>query len=311
MRTALPLLLLAAAACPTPAAERWGPTHPLRRIVTETLVYEATSTQGVAPFLVTLSLGTCTFTVARERHGGEAQLVLQAHAKGGVPSYPLDATITSRLREADFLMRSSDSHRLKPRYKRRALHFHDRGADYLKHKHCEAPSLCHNPKHLVALPDGSRGHCTDYADCKNPDHFVWSLRYRHRFAGRAWDMLAGLYLARGLPVEVGASSPPIRVVSNRNMWDVAIKAERDETLTVPAGTFDCVRITLDTQPANDYARAHEDEVEGPFGLHGNVVLHADKATGQIVRVRGKVKLGATFDVQVRLTQRTADYLEPR
>lgn len=289
-------------------ADAWGPGHPLRNVQSETLVYRATSSKTLGPITVPIPLGTSEFTVAREEHDGEAQLVFRAHATGGVPGYPLDATYTARVREADFRMRYSEYRRAKPAYKLRVLRFHDRGADYLKHKHCDAPSLCHNPKHLIDLPDGTRGHCMAFGTCRNVEHYVWCLRFRHRFEGQAWDMLAGLYLARGLPMEVGGEPPTIRVINNRTMWDVGIEAVAEETITVPAGQFDCYRVRFVTEPANDYAKAHEDDAEGPFGIHGGVTVHVDKATGQIVRVHGKVKLGATFEVRSELIERQVEPL---
>ncbi|MFW6162154.1 MAG: hypothetical protein ACODAJ_05250, partial [Planctomycetota bacterium] len=136
---------LSVALSATAGADPWREDHPLRRIRSETLVYKATAWKGIAPFVVTIPLGKTTFRLERETHNGEVQLVLKAHAVGGVPQNPLDATMTARLRDRDFLMRYAESSRTQPSYKLRVLRFHDRGADYLKHKHCEAPTLCHNP----------------------------------------------------------------------------------------------------------------------------------------------------------------------
>lgn len=77
---------------------------------------------------------------------------------------------------------------------------------------------------------------------------------------------------------------------------------------MPAGKFDCIEFRFRTEAANDYSRAHDDEVEGPFGLHGGVSLYADKLTRHVVHVRGKIKLGTTFDVQADLRERTVELL---
>lgn len=289
-------------------AELREPQHPLRRIRAEKLVYEAKSWKGRPPLALLIPLGTATFTLTRETVAGEPQLVLRAHARGGVPGYPLDATITSRLRDADFLQRLSDSHRVKKGYKRRQLRFHERGADYFKHKHCEAPTLCHNPRHLVTQPDGSKAHCRQFDTCENLDHFVWSLRYRHRSGTRMHDLLGALYLSRAFHVEVGGPVHSMRVVNARDIWDVQIHAEKEETVRVPAGRIRCIRIRLKQVPVNEHAQ--RDEFEGPFGLHGDIVLYADKETKQAVLVRGRVKLGATFQVEVALRERSVELLPP-
>ena len=304
----LAILLTSSLAVRATAAEPWREDHPLRTLKDETLVYQATSWKGIGPFRMAIPVGTSTFTVTRETVDGERHIVMKAQAKGGVPGYPYDATMTSRLREADLSPVEFDSNRLLPEYKRRIIRYHGRGADYLKHKHCDAPTLCHNPAHDVDLPDGKRGHCPG---CHKPEHYVWSLRYRHRgYEGAAYDLLSGNYLSRGLPIRVGGPVQTVRVISNRDMFDIEITPVAEETVTVPAGKIDCIKVTLANKPANAYSRGNASDFEGPFGLHGDVVLYLDKATLQPVRVTGKVKLGATFDVQIDLKERGSGEAPP-
>jgi len=290
---------------------RWGPNHPLRRIKTEKLVYRVQAWKGTR--LLTMDLGISTFSLSREDVGGERQLVLRSHGRGGAPGCPYEATITSRLRDSDYLMRESHMHRVLSGYKRRWLRFHWSGADYLKHKHCEAPTLCHNPHHSITGPDGSCTHC---ADCDDPRHYVWSLRARHRFKGRAYDFLAALYLARGFPMTVGGPAHTIRVVSNRDVWDIEFSARKEETITVPAGALRCLEMAMTTRPANDHARRRADELEGPFGLRGDFDLYVDKETKQPVLFRGEIDIGTTFNAEVSLSARSIEYFpqieaEPR
>ena len=86
---------------------------------------------------------------------------------------------------------------------------------------------------------------------------------------------------------------------------IAIKPVAEETITVPAGKVACIKVTLTHKPINAHARKNASEFEGPFGLHGDIVLHLDKATLQPVRVTGRIELGpGTFDVQVDLKERS-------
>jgi len=295
------VLALAVLACPrsAPAA---AAEHPLRQIKAERLVYSVRARQRSG--LVTMNIGTCTFTLRREQAGDEEQLVLLAEAKGGIPGFPYEATMTSRLRAADFQPREFFAERTQKSYKKRWIRFHERGTDYLKHTHCDVPALCHRPAHRVERDDGTRAHCPG---CNDRAHYVWSLRYRHRHTDRVYDILGPLYVARGMPIEVGGAPQTIRVLSKRDMFDVAFTAQKEGTLTLPIGKIPCYKMVLSATPANDHARKNE-EFEGFFGLHGNVQLYIDKQTHHMLLVRGKVTLGATFDVEVVLSERSVERL---
>lgn len=300
------LLCCLAPAAPAQAVESWIKNHPLHRIKSETLVYEVRSRLFVLP----ITLGTVAFTIQREGLQGEdnaaaRQFVIQAKARGGAPGYPYKATITSRLRDSDLSQISADTRRDKPTYKTRLMRWQARGVDVLKHKHCEAPTLCHNPDHLVDAPSSSKVHCVD---CEDPQHFVWSMRERHRgFYGRTHDLIAALYLARGLGVKPGGEAQVLRVISNRNMWDIYFSVEKEETVAVPAGQIPCYKLKLKFNPINRYSKKHG--FEGPFGLHGDIGLYVDKQTRQVILVKGKVQLGRTFEVQVLLTERKVEYFD--
>jgi hypothetical protein len=107
---------------------------------------------------------------------------------------------------------------------------------------------------------------------------------------------------------VGAGGGTLRLVNKRDIQDLAVKGVKEVPVEVPAGTIDCIQLKLKTKPVNEYAREHADEFEGPFGLYGDVELYVEKDTRQVVLVRGQVKLGAVFDIEVALASREAEYL---
>lgn len=294
------LVLLAATAR---GVEPWIANHPLRRIKAERLVYRVTARK-----FIVVGGGTVEFTLTREDVDGERQLVIAAHAQGAPAGIPFDSTITTRLRDRDYTQLLENHHRTKPRYKTRRLRWHGRGVDYLKHKHCEAPTLCHNPRHLIKQPNGQLVHCPK---CDDPAHFVWSMRERHRFRGfQVRGLIAALYLARGFDITPGGPPGILRVISGRNMWDIHFGAEKEETITVPVGKLPCYKIDLKLKPANKYSKKHADEFDGPFGLTGKIHLYIDKLTRQAVLIKGKVDIDiTTFDIQVYLTERSADPIE--
>jgi hypothetical protein len=292
----LALLLLAV---PASAVESWVKDHPLRRIERETLAYEVSSWKGSRLF--TIDLGTATFRLFRETVEGKRHLVIQADAVGGAPGYPYDATITSRLRDEDYSQVLAKTRRTLPDYKTRLMQWNARGIDLLKHKHCDVPTLCHNPDHFITQDDGTTVHCKG---CNNPEHYVWSMRERHRqIYGRVNDIIAALYLARGLDIELNGGPQILRVLNNRDLYDIYFQADKEVPIEVPAGRIPCYRLNLKVVPRNEHAREHEEEFEGPFGLHGQIDLYVDKDTKQVVYVKGQVKLGATFDVEIKLLKR--------
>lgn len=287
------------------AASGWllAGENPLSRLKSERLVYGVTARRGLG--FITLNLGKVTFTFRRENDGDEELLVMKAHADGGVPGFPYEAVMVSRVRASDLKPVDFYTQRIRPRYKKRMLRFHDYGSEYLKHSHCEAPTLCHNPAHLVER-GGKKVHCPG---CHNPAHYVWRLRARHRYdyERTVYDVLAPVYILRGAAARVGGPKQTVRILDKRDIFDVSFKAVAEAEITVPAGTFQCLRLVPETVPVNEHAKTTT-EFEGFFGLHGDVEVYADKQTHQLVFVRGQVTLGATFDVEVALLERAMEYL---
>ncbi|MFP4056549.1 MAG: DUF3108 domain-containing protein [Candidatus Brocadiia bacterium] len=267
------------------AVEPWLRDHPLRHIRSETLVYRVQA-KGA-------TVGKATFTVSRDSSWGEEQVVLRAEAEGTlrlfVVTYRYHSVLTSRVALDGLVQRSSMDHRLLPSYKRKWLRFSSLGVDYFRHKPCECPpNLCHNPDHF-RLKKGERVH---RRDSEKPRHCVWGLRERHRHVRLpAYDMLAALYLARGLELTPGTKAGPIIVVAKRDVWAIEVLPREEETIEVPAGTFQCVRVGLNPIPANEHAMDSQEEdeeagFEGPFGLKGDIAIYLDKATGRAVKVNG-------------------------
>jgi hypothetical protein len=114
-------------------------------------------------------------------------------------------------------------------------------------------------------------------------------------------------VARGFRLQVGGPAHTLRVISNRDILDLDVVAQKEETITVPAGQIACFRIGITTKPVNAHAK-ESDDFETPFGLHGKVELYVDKETMQLVLVRGKVAIAADFDVEVALTSRSVERL---
>ncbi len=279
--------------------------HPLRAIQSETLVYRVLAWKGVRVF--SMNLGTVCFTLSRDDDRGERQLVLRAEATGGMAAYPYEATLTARLADRDYVEREADSVRTRPGYRVRRQTFTTLGVDFLKMKHCSVPTLCHNPAHFLHDADGSEHHC-DGEDCNDPRHYVWHMASRLRSPGRVYDMLAALYIGRGLPVTVGGPAQTIRIVSSDELWDIEMTAEKEEAIAVAAGRFDCLKIVLNTVPANESAEKHASELRGPFGLHDSAGIYIDKATHQLVLIRGTADAGASFQVEVALAKREVQYV---
>ena len=297
---ALPAWLSAGEPAPDPAPA----SDPLRGIKSETLTYRVLAWKGAR--VLSMNLGKVTFTLSRDDDHVERQLVLRAEAKGGMTAYPYDAAMTARLRDSDYLEHDADSIRTRPGYKTRKLAFTSQGVDYLKHKHCAVPALCHNPAHFSRADDESEVHCDG---CDDPKHYVWHMASRVRCGGRIYDMLAAMYVGRALPVQVDGAPQTIRIVSADELWDIEASAEKEETITVAAGRFDCLKVLLKTLPANDTAKRHVNEFQGPFGLHDSVGIYVDKATRQLVLVRGTADVGTSFQVEVALTERKVEYFD--
>lgn len=292
------ILVLAAAPVLATAAD-----DPLRRLKSERLVYSVGVRRGLG--FITMDLGKATFTVSRAKEGGEEFLVFKGHADGGIPGFPYEAVMVSRVRASDYKPVEFYTERIRPRYKKRMLWLHDYGAEYFKHVHCEAPTLCHNPAHIIER-DGKRVHCPD---CHDPRHYVWGLRdrLRYHYDRTVYDILAPFYILRGAAVSVGGPKQSVRVLDKRDIFDVGFAAVGEAEITVPAGKFACFRLVPETTPVNEHAKKTT-EFEGFFGLHGNVEVYAEKRTRRLVLVRGQVTLGATFDVEATLVEQAAEYL---
>jgi hypothetical protein len=94
------------------------------------------------------------------------------------------------------------------------------------------------------------------------------------------DILSAFYFVRTLPLEPGE---PARVVthSSRKTYDLVVDVHGRETITVPAGTFDCIVV----QPVI--------QGEGLFQFEGDLTIWlTDDARRLPVLMKTKVKVGA-------------------
>ena len=297
--------------------ELWVASHPLRKLKRERLSYSVTATKGWFQG----GSGTLVFALSRDDADGEQQLVIQAHAQGKAGGVDFDSTITARLRDEDYVQVLSDHHRVKKSYKHRKMVWVPNGINYLKHNHCDAPALCHNPKHLITRPDGTQIHCND-KECKNPDHFVWALRThgRHRLAAaRIYGLIAALYMARGFDIRPDGPAHTLRVVNFRDIWDIVFRVEKEvKGLRVPAGTFDCYKLGITFEPAGKYTKKKAaqakkknkaQDFDGPFGLSGNVALYVDKQTKRAIRIQGQADIGVSINVDLQLQKIEEELLD--
>jgi len=278
----------------------WLAKHPLRGLKSETLTYVFSAESGIR-----FDLGIVTMRLAREEGKDGRELAIAAQSKGGV--YPMQSTITSRLRDSDLAQLGADDHRTRPSFKHRRFTWHPEGVDYHRFDHCKDPA-CRDPGHMVTGRDGRAAHCAEYKRCKKMEHRVWRLKEAFRDPGArdSWHVVAACYVARGFDLTPHAPPQVIRVINNQQMWDVALRGVTEMAITVPAGEFECVKLAFDATPVNKEAQESADEAEGPFGLTGHVELYVDKATRLLVLLDGEIELGAKFKVRVMLAKREAE-----
>ncbi|MEK7269500.1 MAG: DUF3108 domain-containing protein [Planctomycetota bacterium] len=273
----------------------------------ERLTYRARAWKGVG--LVGLDVGTATFEIFSEPGPGPARVRILAKADGSALGYSIKAVIES-------LADASTLAPVRYRYvqegsgaRRRGFDFGANAVAYWKSRHCRN-AACANPAHsLASAPGRPPLHCPDH-DCERPDHQVWQMRRTRDLDAPAFDVLAAIYRARD--VDLGAATPPSfrLLVDKDGDWDVTLKARGTREIQVPAGTFSCRQIRLETKrhaPKPDETEAFE----GPFGLKGNISLWVDEETKIPVRISGTVPFGVDFNAEVNLEKREGAYAPPR
>ncbi len=149
---------------------------------------------------------------------------------------------------------------------------------------------------LLFGPDGIHYH--KRLPVGSPPRMAWEPLASHPYDPRACDMFAAFYAARPGAVELGGEPLRVRCVADRKLWDVAIRAAARERITVPAGTFNALRLALDPSPANDHTQTLA--FRGPFALGPNTRLWIDPDTGILVKLAGTAHLTLPVRAEMRL-----------
>ncbi len=274
-----------------------------------------------------MNVGHAAFTVRAENYRGRPVWTLHGSAHGGAFGYTTATDILSHLQRADVAPVDSYYEQRGSEERRKWLVFTagapaapvpggataptapaaGQHAVFLKHKHCAKGEPCADPNHLVTQTRGGwfskrevvRVHCND-AECYRPAHCVWEQRIDNVLPVPGYDLLATLYLARSLPLVVGADPQRVLVVSDKDLWWVDIRTLAEQDIEVPAGTFRAKRIVLDATAVNP---GTESKFEGLFGIKGSIELWVDAQKGFPVRIQGVVPLGIDLNVDVSLVSR--------
>ena len=135
-----------------------------------------------------------------------------------------------------------------------------------------------------------------------PPTLAWEPLAGHPYEPRIRDMFAAFYAAKVEGIRVGGPPRTLRCVADRKLWDVAFRAAARETIAVPAGTFDTLRLEIAPSPANDYTRTIR--FRGPFALGANTRFWVDPATGILVKLAGTAHLTVAVRAEMRLLRVT-------
>jgi len=272
----------------------------IRQILGEEATYEGILYIAGVP----LKVGTATFRVT-ESQEGDRPIILSVDARGGALGYSVKAKATSTLDPVTCLPRQFFTMREGSENKAKRLDFTTDRILYVKKKHCRDPA-CTNPAHMVQpkmplgiLPrPGPPTHCTG---CDDPRHAVWTLRYTHEVQTAFLDVLSALFAARAGDFTVGQSFI-VPVVEDRDRWHVTVTSLADETVTVKAGSFDCVKVRL--LPKNTGEPKRRDKFSALFGIKGNLRLWVDRETHVPVRIAGVLPFAfLELDCEVKLVSR--------
>lgn len=295
MRHLIPLLalaLLAGPRLPAPAAADDAPARPdcPRPVLRdgERLFYRATAWKG----FVSSDVGTATLFVHR-RVGPGVQVPewrVVARASGSSFGHSIDAHVVSVLDPEGERCRDYTESTRGSNPGGRRLEWATEDLVYHKLKHCPG---CQSRGHF----DGD-AHCDDHR-CGDPTHDVWRVRHRHAVDATVSDPLTTLYRARALDLTVGGPSRVLRVCAGHGIFDVTVRATETLRCTVPAGTFDALKVELTPAPACGTPRSSR--FTGLFGLSGRITVLIDAATKIPLRITGVVPMGIDVNCEVELT----------
>lgn len=111
----------------------------------------------------------------------------------------------------------------------------------------------------------------------------------------AVDTMGAIYLVRTMVAdELEELSFPM--VTKLRLWDVNLRRGESAGHDLPAGRFHAQQVLLSTQRHPDDPQ--DGRFEGLFGMHGDIEIWVDPATGIPVRVVGQVPLGSMLEIGV-------------
>jgi hypothetical protein len=160
-------------------------------------------------------------------------------------------------------------------------------------RHCKG---CARPEHFVdaRLPWGKPHHCKK---CKRAEHRVWKEPKEREVPPGTVDMLSAVYLARTF-LEHGKSTMSLLVLDQTKLWSIILTRGDQRVLHAPAGSFQCVEISLAPERPPGEPDREIGRFAGLFGIQGTLKIWVEAETGVPVRVEGSVPLGP-FEPTVR------------
>jgi len=219
------------------------------------------------------TVGTVVVEFGQGKRGEQRSRLVRVHTKAGLLGMRVDATTESHLhartgRELGFHYLRTGSRRVESR-----LDFLPGRVEYLKFER----------------RDGA----------KRP---TWQKLAVHASNGDVFDMFATFYVGRVRGLAVGGPPRRIRCVADRKLWDVSFRAVARERVTVPAGTFDTVRLAIKATPANAYTKSLS--FRGPFALGEDAIFWVEPASGTLVKLSGTAHLAIRVRTEMRLVRVT-------
>ncbi len=115
-----------------------------------------------------------------------------------------------------------------------------------------------------------KAYYTDHLDGKQKEYEIPEIVY---------DPLSSFFKIKGLPLEVGKSHF-ITMFDSKKVWEVEVKVHKKEIITVPAGTFETIKI----QPLM--------QSEGIFNSKGDIFIWISDDERRIpVKIRTEILIG--------------------
>lgn len=129
---------------------------------------------------------------------------------------------------------------------------------------------------------------------------TWRKLAVHRSETAVCDMFAAFYFGSVGGMAVGGPPRTLRCVADHKLWDVAFRAVARETVAVPAGTFQTLRLEIKATPANDFTQSLR--FRGPFALGEDATFWVEADTGTLVKLAGTAHLAISVRTEMRLVR---------